>query len=137
MSLVLDGSAVLAWCFRDETTQGIDALMTRVADRGAVVPAIWRLEVANGLQTGVRRGRITVADRDGTLADLADLDIRTDPETDRYAWTTTRRLADRFGLTSYDASYLELAQRLGLPLASLDKALRAAAAGAGVDLLGG
>ena len=104
MSLVLDGSAVLAWCFRDETTLGIDALMARVADR------------------------------DGTLADW---DIRTDFETYRYAWTTTRRLADRFGLTSYDASYLELAQRLGLPLASREKALRAAAAGAGVDLLGG
>jgi predicted nucleic acid-binding protein len=62
--------------------------------------------------------------------------IGTDPETDRYAWTTTQRLAERHGLTIYDASYLELAQRLSLPLASLDRALRHAGTAAGIDLLG-
>lgn len=136
MSLVLDGSATLAWCFDDETTPSIDALMIQVASDGAIVPALWRLEVANGLRYGIRRQRLTAEKRDALLTALEELDIRTDPETDRYAWTTTVRLADRFDLTIYDASYLELAQRLSLPLASLDTKLRKAAEGAGLVLLG-
>ena len=104
--------------------------------KSAVVPAIWRLEVANGLQSGIRRGRVTLEKRDALLTALADMDIRADLETDHHAWSTTVRLADRHRLTVYDASYLELAQRLGLPLASLDKALRDAGSAAGVALLG-
>ncbi|HWK47312.1 MAG TPA: type II toxin-antitoxin system VapC family toxin [Stellaceae bacterium] len=136
MSLVLDGSAALAWCFDDESTPAIDTVMLRVAADGAVVPALWRLEVANGLHSGIRRGRVTPAQRDAVLTALAEMDIRTDPETDRYAWSTTVRLAERYRLTIYDASYLELAQRLSLPLASLDKALRDAGGVAGIALLG-
>lgn len=136
MSLVLDGSAALAWCFEDEATPAIDAVMQQVAESGAIVPALWRLEVANGLQAGLRRGRLTAPQREAMLAALADLDIATDPETDRYAWSTTLRLAERHALTLYDASYLELAQRLSLPLASLDKALRHAAGAVGITLLG-
>ena len=131
----MDGSAALAWCFEDEATPKIDALMLKVAANGALVPAIWRLEVANALQAGIRRGRMTAETRDDLLTALSEMDIRTDPETDRYAWTTTVRLAQRFALTIYDASYLELAQRLSLPLASLDHALRQAGASAGVDVL--
>ena len=136
MSLVLDGSAALAWCFEDEATPAADAVMLQVASGGAVVPAIWRLEVANGLQSALRRGRLTADKRDAMLAALADLDITADGETDRHAWGATLSLADRYGLTLYDASYVELAQRLGLPLASLDKAMRNAASALGIDLLG-
>lgn len=136
MSLVLDGSAVLAWCFEDETTPAIDALMQRVADVGAVVPSIWRLEVANALHAGIRRGRMTSVIRDLLLEALADMPVDVDPETNRQAWTRTVRLAEQYGLTIYDASYLEVALRRSLPLASLDKALRNAAAAAGVSLLG-
>lgn len=136
MNLVLDGSVTLAWCFADETTPAIDALMLRVAREGATAPAIWRLEVANGLRSAMRRGRVTKETRDGHLADLRDMNIESDPETDRFAWSTTLRLADRHGLTPYDASYLELALRLNLPLASLDRALRDAAQAEGVPLLG-
>lgn len=136
MSLVLDGSAALAWCFEDEITPAIDALMLQVANSGAVVPSIWRLEVANGLQSALRRGRLTEAKRDAMLAALADLDIVTDPETDRYAWTATVRLAGRYALTIYDASYVELAQRLSLPLATLDTAMRDAGRLCGLSLLG-
>jgi len=64
------------------------------------------------------------------------LPITVDPDTDRYAWTTTLQLADRFVLTPYDAAYVELAQRLVLPLATLDDPLRAAATALGVALLG-
>ena len=134
MSLVLDGSAALAWCFEDEATPTIDRLFEGIALQGAVVPALWRLDVANGLQAGVRRRRLDAARRDGLLAALAKLDIRTDPDTDRFAWTATVNLADRFQLTLYAASYLELARRHNLPLATLDQELRRAAGLAGVDL---
>jgi predicted nucleic acid-binding protein len=135
MSVVLDGSVALAWCFDDERTPAVEALLMQVADNGAVVPAIWRLEVANGLRSGIRRGRLDAATRDFLLADMALMDIAADDETDRYAWTTTVALSERHGLTPYDASYLELAQRLNLPLATLDAALRKAAQAAHVALV--
>jgi predicted nucleic acid-binding protein len=107
-----------------------------VAEDGAVVPALWRLEVADSLTVAVRRGRINVAFRNAALADLALLDITTDPHTDAHGWMTTVHFADRFQLTLYDAAYLELAHRRSLPLASLDEELRAAGRALGVPLLG-
>ena len=136
MSLVLDGSVALAWCFADETTTAVDEIMLRAAREGAVVPSIWRLEVANGLRSGIRRGRLTTAQRNDLLASFREIMIETDTETDRLAWTTTLNLADRHGLTPYDASYLDLSRRRGLPLASLDRALRAAAEAEDIPLLG-
>ena len=135
MSLVLDGSVTLAWCMEDERTPLLISLLQQVVERGAMVPAIWRLEVASGLRNAVKRGRIIAAERSAMLAQFGVMNIVTDSETDRYAWTTTQRLAERFDLTPYDASYLELAQRLSLPLATLDKALRSAANEAGVDVV--
>lgn len=135
MILVLDGSYTLAWCFEDETNPAIDATMLRAAAQGAIVPAIWRLEVANGLNAGVRRGRLTSARRDAVLAALAQMGIATDPDTDRHAWSGTVRLADAHGLTIYDASYLELAIRRNLPLATLDAALVRAANGVGLAVI--
>jgi len=133
VSLVLDGSTTLAWIYQDEISDATRRILAFVSESGAWVPSIWRLEVANGLQTGIRRGRIDATYRDAALSDLALLDIAVDPDTDRYAWTSTLRLADRFRLTLYDAAYLELAQRRSLPLASLDLALCEAARGLGVD----
>jgi predicted nucleic acid-binding protein len=137
MSLVLDSSATLAWIFADETTAAICVLFDRVAEAGAFVPALWRLEVANSLTVAVRRKRIDADFRRGALADLSLLDITTDPQTDSHAWGETLRMADRFRLTLYDAAYLELAQRRTLPLATLDEDLRVAAVALGVVLLGG
>jgi predicted nucleic acid-binding protein len=110
VSLVLDPSLALSWYFEDERTLTADALLDRVADQGATVPVLWRLEIVNGLRTAIRRKRIDTAFRDRAIAQLVD------PDTDHYAWTTTLQLADRFGLTPYDAAYLELAQRRTLPL---------------------
>ncbi len=107
-----------------------------VAEDGALVPALWRLEVANSLTIAVRRNRIDAAFRGAALADLALLDITTDPHTDSYCWTTTMQLADRFRLTLYDAAYLELAHSCSLPLASLDDELRAAGHALAIPLLG-
>ena len=136
MSLVLDTSLTLSWYFEDERTPAADALLDRVADQGAMVPGLWRLEIANGLRTAIRRKRIDEGFRNRAIAQLARLPINVDPDTDRYAWTTTLQLADPFALTPYDAAYIELAQRLVLPLATLDEPLRAAATALGVALLG-
>jgi len=136
MSVVIDASLTLAWYFDDETTPAADAVLDQVSEAGAVVPTLWRLEVANAFQSALRRRRITTRYRDESLTELAAMPITVDEDTDTYAWTTTLRLAERFGLTLYDAAYLELAQRRSLPLASLDKALRDAAASLNLALRG-
>jgi predicted nucleic acid-binding protein len=136
MSLVLDSSATLAWIYADETSEAVHRVFEIVAEEGALVPALWRLEVANSLTVAIRRGRIDVEFRNAALADLALLDVKTDPLTDAYGWTATIDLADRFGLTVYDAAYLELANRRSLPLATLDGELCAAGRALGVPLLG-
>jgi len=94
-----------------------------------------RLEVANAFQSAIRRKRITAPYRDQSLAELTQMPIIIDADTNVYAWTTTLRLAERFALTIYDSSYLELAQRRNLPLAALDTELREAASAVGITLL--
>jgi predicted nucleic acid-binding protein len=136
VSLVLDTSATIAGMYPDEATSAIHAVFDRVGKDGAWVPSLWRLEVANVLNIGVRRGRNTVAFRDAALTDLAALSIQVDPDTDHHAWHSTLHLASSHRLTLYDAAYLELALRRGLPLASLDGDLRAAAVAEGIELLG-
>ena len=136
MSLVIDSSITLAWLFEDERSPAADSVLRRVTESGAVAPSLWRLEVANALQMAVKRKRITAAFRDASIADLQALEVNIDADTDRHAWTTTLQLAERCRLTLYDAAYLELASRLGLPLATLDEDLRAASAALDVTLLG-
>jgi predicted nucleic acid-binding protein len=136
VSLVLDTSATLAWFYSDETTPAIRHVFELLVKEGGWVPSLWRLEVANSLRMGVRRGRHDFSFCHATLADLAVLPISLDPETDRWAWKDTLQLAQLYGLTLYDAAYLELAQRRGLPLATLDADLRSAASAVRVHLLG-
>jgi predicted nucleic acid-binding protein len=136
VSLVIDCSMTLSWYFEDERTAARIGVLNQVADAGAVVPALWRLEVLNGLQVAVRRGRITVPYRDVSLTDLRALSIAIDPGTNRQAWSGTLRLCDRFGLTPYDAAYLEVALRRRLPLATLDGDLARAAEAENVPLVG-
>jgi predicted nucleic acid-binding protein len=136
VSLVIDSSMTLAWYFDDERTAASIAVLNQVAEEGAIVPALWRLEVLNGLQVAVRRGRIDIAYRDASLTDLQSLVIAIDPGTNRHAWSATLRLCDRFGLTPYDAAYLELALRRRLPLATLDSELVRAARAESVPLVG-
>lgn len=136
MSLVIDSSITLAWFFKDERTPAVLAVFSDVQDAGAVVPILWRYEVANALQMAVRRRRITTADRDETLADLTEIDVMLDPEGNEHAWSSSLRLSDRHRLTVYDAAYLELAQRRRLPLATLDRALIRAGEAEGVKVIG-
>ena len=134
MSITLDASVTLAWLFDDEASPDLHHLFEAIAERGAVVPALWWLEVANSLTTAVRRNRIDANFRQAALRDLAVLDITTDPQTAAQAWSDTISLADQYRLTVHDAAYLELARRRGLPLATLDADLRAAALKAAIPL---
>jgi predicted nucleic acid-binding protein len=136
VSLVLDSSATLAWVYKDERSDAIAQVLDQVISMGAWVPSLWRLEVADVLEMSVRRGRVDAAFRDATLADLEFLPIQTDLDTEKHAWQATLRLAERHRLTLYDAAYLELAMRRRLPLATLDRQLRAAASAESVTLLG-
>jgi predicted nucleic acid-binding protein len=136
VSLVLDASVTLAWIYPEETTEPIRQVFDAVVENGAIVPGLWRLEVANSLTVAMRRGRIDAEFRRAALADLALLDITTDELTDLHAWSAILRFADRFRLTVYDATYLELAYRHKFPLASLDGALCLAGSNLGLRLLG-
>jgi predicted nucleic acid-binding protein len=133
-ALVIDSSAALTWCFEDEASPRSDALFVQVRDQGAVVPGLWHLEVANVLLQAERRGRIAAADVAMRLELMAELPIDTDNETTAREWREILALARAEGLTTYDAVYLELAIRRGLPLLTKDKALIAAAARTGVAL---
>ena len=134
--MVLDCSVSLAWIFPEEMSKAIEGVFERVVEQGARVPTLWRIEVANSLTMAVRSGRMNAEDRSISLHDLADLQILTDTETGERVWSDTLTLADRHRITVYDATYLELALRLSLPLATLDADLRKAARSSKVELLG-
>jgi predicted nucleic acid-binding protein len=134
---VIDASSVLSWCFEDEGGPEADALIENVAAQGAAVPGIWTLEIANGLVMGERRGRIKPAESAAFVAMIEELPVVADRSTGARALHETMSLAREHRLTAYDAAYLELAMRLGLPLATADRSLRAAAERAGVLLVGG
>ena len=135
MSFVIDTSITLAWLYDDERTEAIERVLELVHGAGACVPAIWHLEVANGLLQGIKQRRIDRKWRTHAMSNLREMNIVVDPQTNEFAWSDTLSLADRFGLTMYDASYLELAQRKAFPLATLDRQLRAAGQKLGVILL--
>jgi predicted nucleic acid-binding protein len=129
---VLDCSVAVAWFFEDETDAYAEAVQDSLATASAVVPALWPLEVGNALLVGERRRRTTEAKVTTFLTLLQALPIAVDDETTTRAWQETLQLARAQNLSLYDATYLELALRRGLPLASLDSKLKAAAAAVGV-----
>lgn len=134
MHCVVDSSAALAWVLPGQATAATEALLDVIGDQGAVAPGLWPLEIANVLWVAERRGRISLADRTQALAILAELPIHIDERTAALAYGAISALAAARGLTVYDACYLELALRLGLPLASLDRRLCEVASAAGVAL---
>jgi predicted nucleic acid-binding protein len=103
---------------------------------GAIAPSLWPLEILNALLMSEKRKRLDSARRHELIGALQSLPITLDTETAAQAWTTTNRLAERHRLALYDAAYLELAQRLDLPLATLDTDLRQAAQNLGIKLMG-
>ncbi len=136
MPLVLDTSYIIALVLREGDTPDADVVTGIIATEGAVVPALWRFEVANVLWMAVKRGRIPATRPGDILTDLDSLAISIDAGATTRAWTATYALAVRHDLTVYDAAYLELALRLALPLASCDGDLIAAARRDGLRVLG-
>lgn len=136
MSVVLDASLTVAWFFESERTPPVVAVLDLILESEAHVPTLWPLEVANALQVAARRGRMQLDARDGALRELEGMPISVAIDDARTTWGATLALADHHRLTVYDATYLELALRRGLPLATLDGALCAAAEAEGLVVLG-
>lgn len=134
--LVLDCSVAVAWCFDDEATPQLDALLDRVQGNGAVVPPLWTIEITNVLLQAGRSGRIVPAAIQERLGLLDMLPIETDAAGIGVGWRgAVLALATAERLTVYDATYLELAIRRGIPLATTDRALRRAATRHGLSVL--
>jgi predicted nucleic acid-binding protein len=134
--LVLDASVAVAWCFPDESTPFTEGVLDLLASgTKALTAAVWPLEVANALLMGERRKRISVAQVTTVLQRISALPITVDPIRTDTAFSQILSVARQEQLTEYDAAYLELALREGLPLATLDNGLRRAARSAGVGLV--
>jgi predicted nucleic acid-binding protein len=134
--LVVDASITVAWCFDDEATPYTEELLNWCsAGVNVHVASIWPLEVTNVLLTAGRKGRITEREIEEFIELLSRFSIQIDPVSMRRSAVEVRKLAQKHNLTSYDAAYLELAARKGLPLASLDTDLKKAAAALGVRLI--
>jgi len=132
LSFVVDASIALSWYLPGETSAVSEAAFARLRDADAIAPILWWLEIRNTLVISERRQRITPAQIIQILTRLGELPVRLDAAPDS---ETVLALARAHGLTVYDAAYLELALRLAIPLATLDRALAAAAPSAGVELL--
>jgi predicted nucleic acid-binding protein len=136
VAFVLDASLALGWSFSDEPTPEGALSFDSLGREQAVVPAVWPYEVANALAIAERRGRITRNDATQLASVFVSYAVEVDALSPSHAFTTVLDIARDYSLSSYDAAYLELAIRRALPLATLDEALRAAAADAGVSALG-
>lgn len=135
-AFVVDASMALAWHFSDEELPHTMAI-EELSDRSAlIVPAHWFAEISNSLIVGERRRRATLAETAQFVSRLGDLDLQIDEIAPETYWERVIPLARAHKLTVYDTLYLELAERRGLPLASLDIELNAAARRVGVALVG-
>jgi len=131
---VLDTSVVMAWCFEDEANHYADAVLDSLAEGGALTPSIWPLEVGNVLVVAERRERISIADSERFLELLRQLPIEVEFSSEQCLFGAVLNLAREQELSTYDAAYLNLAMRTGLPLATLDQELRKAANRCGVTI---
>jgi len=134
--IVVDASVTMAWCFEDEATDYTEAALERVGAEGAVVPCIWSYEVANVLTVAERAGRVTQSKSAEFAGLLGELPIDVEDVDLSSALGPILATSGQFGLSAYDAAYLELAARQGLALAANDGRLRKAADQAGVAIVG-
>ena len=134
-TFVADCSVVMAWCFEDESNPGAEQALQRLETECAIVPGLCHLEILNVLLIAERKKRISRAQTERLLRFVAELPLTTDIEFPATPLPAILDLGRSLGVTSYDAAYLELAIRVGLPLATLDRQMRRAARTAGVPLL--
>ncbi len=135
-SFVLDCSLAMSWLFKDEVTSATTAILNRLEKDTAIVPGLWFLEVANVLTFAERNGRIVREQSNDFIEQLRQLVLEIETDDPDRAFDEILPLARKHALTTYDATYLDLAGRTQLPLATLDEPLRKAAKKAGIPLLG-
>ncbi len=136
-SFVMDNSISMRWLLASEKKSDqayAEAVLESLVDVDATVPNLWHLEAANVLVTAERRGELETGDVERFIAQLESLPIQVDPMTAHQAFSRTLSLSKAYKLSSYDAAYLELAIREGLPIATLDKDLLKAAKKADVAI---
>ena len=132
-AIVLDCSVAMAWCFEDESDSYADNVLETISESEAIVPAIWPLEISNVLLVGERRQRIKRADSHRFLELISKLPISVDVENIIGLSGNILSLGRENNLSSYDASYLELSIRKGIPLATMDRSLKKACKKCGVS----
>jgi predicted nucleic acid-binding protein len=132
---VVDNSVVMSWCFQDETSRYADFILDRLEEATAFVPSLWPLEVGNVLLVAERHHHLSEADSFRFLALISELPIVVEQEAPERMFKEILSLAREYKLSAYDASYLDLAMRKGLALATLDKNLMAAAKRSRVPLV--
>jgi predicted nucleic acid-binding protein len=135
--VVIDASVALAWCFPDEASEYAEGVLVALKGRAIVVPAVWGLEIANAMLAGERRKRLKQPEILRFVALLEGLSIVQDGQRVSESVSNVLPLARDHGLPAYDAAYLELSIRHGVPLATLDAKLRKAAQRAGVKIFAG
>lgn len=139
MGFVLDNSVAMRWLLKsgkasDQTYA--EKVLMQLSGEDAFVPNLWHLEACNVLLGAEKRLEVTIGEIEGFISQLENLPIQTDSLTAHQSFSRTLALARAYKLSSYDAAYLELAVREGLPLASLDKNLVKAAKKSGVEIYG-
>lgn len=134
MSFVLDTSVTMAWLFEDEATRTTEAILDRLKTEEALVPTLWTYEVGNVLLMAERRKRITEAQGRRFTQLLGSLPIRISDSHLNSLWSNAVVVARENNLTVYDGTYLDLAMREGIPLATRDKALKTAAKKLGIAI---
>ena len=135
-AFVVDASVGFAWVYPSQASAETDVLLEDVeAGATVVVPALWFLEIANGLLAAQRRKLLTGPERKSALEMLSALCVTIDEDSGHAAFHKTSTLAEKHGLSAYDAAYVEVALRRQLPLGSRDRALRNAAKRSGIKVL--
>lgn len=132
--IIVDASVTLAWCLADEADEYAERMLDRVVQEGASAPAHWPLEVANGLRSAERRGRLAEGDVTRARQLLADLGIEVVPIELSTATGTVLETAREYRLSAYDAAYLDLALFRSVALATIDEPLKLACQQAGLQV---
>lgn len=135
MPFVVDCSVALSWYFSDESNDRTRDLRERLIEESIHVPCLWPIEITNAVLAALRRNRVTDDEIPDLLRDLQELPDEIDRETDSMVWEYSFGLAKQFNLSVYDATYMELAVRRKMPMATLDKALARACQEADIEVL--
>lgn len=135
MPFVIDCSVALSWYFSDEINDRTQALRDQLVNESIHVPCLWPIEITNVVLAALRQNRITDDELPDLLDDLRELPDEIDRETDSMVWDESFHLAKQFNLSIYDATYMELAVRRELPIATLDKGLAKACQEADINIL--